>query len=31
MMLIVHALLGLVVGTFRSRIGLHLDIVVLRH
>ncbi len=31
MMPIVHALLGFLVGTFRSRIGLQLEIVALRH
>ncbi len=31
MMPIVHALFGAVVGTFRSRIGLQLEIVALRH
>ncbi len=31
MMPILHALLGFVVGTFRSRIGLQLEIVALRH
>jgi putative transposase len=31
MMPIVHALLGFVAGVFRSRIGLQLEIVALRH
>lgn len=31
MMPIVHALLGFMVGMFRSRIGLQLEIVALRH
>ena len=31
MMPILHALLGFVVGTFRSRIGLQLEIVALQH
>jgi hypothetical protein len=31
MMLILHALLGVLVGTFRAWIGLQLEIVALRH